>query len=132
MERTAILDEQVFKVIELLVQNIGQKIEKHGRGAYVSRHESFGIIAEEKHELMLALHSNDLSQFAQEAIDVAVACIWSVASMTAAAPTVAPFVEPASEVVEEEPQFTQQDEAAEEARRLMIERAAKSNIVIAQ
>ena len=44
-------------------------------GPYASTHEAYGVLAEEMHELLQAIHSNDLHHVATEAMQVAiVAC----------------------------------------------------------
>lgn len=80
MERPQISDELLLKAVEAATVALGKKIEKHGRGAYVSNHETYGITAEEWHELMGALQNNDPVSFAEESMDVAAALIFGLAS----------------------------------------------------
>ena len=42
---------------------------------YHSKHECYGVIAEEFHELMLALHQSHESNFEAELMDIAVVCL---------------------------------------------------------
>jgi hypothetical protein len=86
VNRHPLTDEQVFTAMRVLAQNVDRRFEKHGRGAFASYHEAFGIIHEEVQELGMALHQNDEAEFVAEAIDVAVACIVAVASAIAAQP----------------------------------------------
>jgi len=81
MERPEVKDEILLAAIEALTVGLGQKIEKHGRGAYLSNHESLGIITEEYHELIDAVRQNDPVDIASELKDVAVACLFALASM---------------------------------------------------
>ena len=55
--------------------------DKHGYEPYSSSHEAYGIIAEEMHELMLAIHANDDEQIKKELLDVAQAAVFALASM---------------------------------------------------
>lgn len=82
-DRIQVTDEILLKTLEQVTIAVAQKIEKHGRGAYVSSHETLGIVAEEYHELVEAVRQNDPSEIATESLDVAVACIFGVASQFA-------------------------------------------------
>jgi hypothetical protein len=133
MQRIPVSDEALMKVLELVTQGIGKKIEKHGRGAWVSRHETFGILDEEYEEVKDELRSNDLNKFAEELVDVAVVCIFGIASMVAATEIVHENevkATPTEESTEEKPKHVDIESAAEKARRMMIERAQQSGIVI--
>jgi hypothetical protein len=140
-ERRELTDEVLLKAIELLTHQVGKRIEKHGRGAFVSNHEALGVMTEEYHELVGAVTSNDPMRVAEEMMDVAVSGVIAVASMVAGAKveptqcTCDPSKNegctdcPATETPK--PQFTDMDAVADRARQLMIERAQKSNLIIA-
>jgi NTP pyrophosphatase (non-canonical NTP hydrolase) len=64
-----------------MVRAAGNRIERKGKGAFVSNHEGLGIIAEEYHELLKAVRSNDPVEVAAEAMDVAIGCLFLVASL---------------------------------------------------
>jgi NTP pyrophosphatase (non-canonical NTP hydrolase) len=81
MERPKVSDDALLKAIEAATVALGQKIEKHGTGAYISSHESLGIITEEYFELMDAVKQNDPIETGNELMDVAVGCIFALASM---------------------------------------------------
>ena len=81
MERSEISDKVLLNTIEALTVKIGQRIEQHGRGAYVSHHEMLGIVTEEYKELIDAVQSNDPVDVGNELMDVAVSAIYSIASM---------------------------------------------------
>jgi hypothetical protein len=80
MERPQLSDEVLLKTIEAMTVAMGRKIERHGRGAYMSNHEALGIITEEYHELIDAVQSNDPVEVANETMDVAVGCLFALAS----------------------------------------------------
>jgi NTP pyrophosphatase (non-canonical NTP hydrolase) len=79
--RPQVTDEILNRTLEEMVRAAGSRIEKKGMGAFVSNHEGLGIIAEEYHELLEAVRSNDPVEVASEAMDVAVGCIFLVASL---------------------------------------------------
>ena len=60
---------------------VAAKIAKHGYGIYLSNHESLGIIAEEYHELLSAVQSNNVADIRAELMDVAVGALFAVISL---------------------------------------------------
>ncbi|KKN98437.1 hypothetical protein LCGC14_0145320 [marine sediment metagenome] len=54
---------------------------KHGRGAFINKHEALGILIEEIYELVKAVHSNDEEKVKHELADVALTAIWAIASI---------------------------------------------------
>ena len=81
MERPQVSDSVLLQAIESVTVNTGKRIENKGRGAFLSNHEMLGIIAEEYHELIEAVRQNDPVEVANELTDVAIACVFSIASM---------------------------------------------------
>ena len=71
------------KAIQIVKNKLVEKLRKKGNGSFVSRHESFGIVAEEFDELLDELRTNNKIKFKKELIDVAVACIFSIACLEA-------------------------------------------------
>lgn len=63
--------------------NTGMRIRllQHGQAAHQSNHESLGVITEEFFELVEAVRSNERKQVKLELMDVAVACMFALASM---------------------------------------------------
>lgn len=86
MVRDQVSDSHLLTVIELFVEQLGKRLEKHGRGKYASAHETLGIVAEEYDELLDAVRKNDPQLVYEELMDIAVGCIFGVASMTAEQP----------------------------------------------
>lgn len=78
--RPQISDEVLNRTLEEMVRAVGRRIENRGKGAYYSPHEGLGIIAEEYHELLEAVRGDDVVHVASEAMDIAVGCIFLVAS----------------------------------------------------
>jgi len=73
------IDSAIEDVRDMIMQRIGEK----GDGTFASRHEIFGIVSEEYHELVDALTENNNSYYSAELIDVAVACIFGLACVKA-------------------------------------------------
>jgi hypothetical protein len=79
--RTPVSDAQLLKAIEVVTQHVGKRIEKHGRGAFTSKHEALGVFAEEYAELLEAAQDDtSLTPFIEESVDLAVTGIFSLAS----------------------------------------------------
>jgi hypothetical protein len=81
MERDQIADEQIHEAVKDVVQMLVYKFEQHGKGAAVSMHEAFGVMQEEMTELEDEMRANSQKKFRREAIDVAVAALWAIASL---------------------------------------------------
>lgn len=81
MNRPEVSDKVLLGAIEALTVNIGRRIEEKGRGAFLSSHETLGIVTEENYELIEAVKGNDPVQVAEELMDIAVSCVFGVASM---------------------------------------------------
>lgn len=86
MQRREVSNELMLQVLEIFTQRLGQRLVDHGSGAFVSKHEGLGIITEEFWELCESAKSDDPLKFVDEAFDVAVACLFSVASMAGIQP----------------------------------------------
>jgi NTP pyrophosphatase (non-canonical NTP hydrolase) len=63
--------------------DLDRRLAQHGHGSYIGPHEALGIITEEYDELLDAVRSNDHSQVEKELIDIAVGCLFGVASLRA-------------------------------------------------
>ncbi len=55
-----------------IAQELRRATAKHG--PMHSAHEAYGVIAEEWHEFMLAMHKNDLPEMRKEATQIAAMC----------------------------------------------------------
>lgn len=81
MERDQATFKEIEQTIEIVVRGLNKRIEKHGYGKFVSRAEALGILAEEYKESIDALQGNDLNEFLDEMMDVAIAAIWAILSL---------------------------------------------------
>ena len=79
--RKEVSDSTINTVTELIKNELYQRINEKGRLQFISTHECYGILKEEEHELLEALQSNDVDMFINEMVDIAVASIFSVASI---------------------------------------------------
>lgn len=64
-----------------VARSLARRVGKHGSGAFLSSHEGLGVVTEEYHELVEAVRSNDRRRVRDEAIDVAIGCLWLVATL---------------------------------------------------
>ena len=70
------IDVATQNVLNMLDYRLGQ----NGRGSYIGPHETLGMVTEEYDELKDAVRSNDPQEVEKELIDIAVACIFGIAS----------------------------------------------------
>ena len=80
MPRPQVTAKQVSDAMGQLQKRLYEKIDKHGDGAYASPHETFGILWEEVDEANDEMRSGNDAGFSEELIDIAVTCIFGVAS----------------------------------------------------
>ncbi len=69
------IDDAVAQVKAKLLWRLNEK----GYGCWLSRHEILGVVAEEQHELVMAVHKCGISLVRDELMDIAVACVFAVA-----------------------------------------------------
>jgi len=60
-------------------------LQRKGRHTFASKHEALGLIEEERHELVCAIHENKplAHDVRKELLDIAVVCIFAVACIDA-------------------------------------------------
>lgn len=71
----------VETVLSRISEALIHRVLKHGSGAYAGPHETLGILMEEIHELHDAVRSNVDEDTAKELTDIAVGCIFGIASL---------------------------------------------------
>lgn len=80
--RIKVTEEVIDQVFNACRETLKAKMVKHGDGAFYSKHECFGKIAEEVDELLDELRDDEHPEkFENELLDVAVAAIFSAVSM---------------------------------------------------
>ena len=83
MTRPEITEEQIALVVAAFEQELRRQLGRKGPRAFVSTHEVAGVVTEEYHEMLAALHGNDLGHFRSELLDIAVGCVFGVACLDA-------------------------------------------------
>ncbi len=68
-------------IIEDFKPQLRKAIKQKGSGSYSSIHEILGLLTEEYHEIIDAVHKKDVKDVKSELIDVAIVALWGVASI---------------------------------------------------
>lgn len=76
--RRQVTEQEIQDALKSLEVGLRVRIDRHGSGVFVSTHETLGIITEEYHELVEAVHQNDAAQVRKEMMDIAVPCLWGL------------------------------------------------------
>lgn len=79
--RKQISDDLIAETMHLVMGRMQERLQEKGRGSFVSIHEISGIVLEEHTEIQDAVHLNDHGLLYSELEDMAVACIFSLASL---------------------------------------------------
>ena len=82
-QRLALATSAFLAATEDVTRELDRRISEKGPGAFVSRHEILGIVGEEYSELVEAVHRAADNDVRRELLDIAVACIFGVASLDA-------------------------------------------------
>lgn len=64
-----------------VMENLDERLRQHGDASYAGPHEALGTIAEEYDEFLDAVRSNDAERVMEEAADIAVGALWTIASL---------------------------------------------------
>lgn len=86
LNRVEVTDQEISIGISHLVDKLKMRLEQKGYGAYASRHEILGILAEEYKEVIDAIqldYEDGYVQFKKELLDVAVGAIFGYICMQA-------------------------------------------------
>lgn len=81
--RVEVEDTELTAAMALLAGNLTRRVREKGRGAFISDTEIRGAIDEEMDEVKEAMHDNDRNGTFEELMDLAVGCIFGVASLMA-------------------------------------------------
>jgi NTP pyrophosphatase (non-canonical NTP hydrolase) len=80
MEREEITPYKIEKSVDFVKDRLNKTLEKKGYGTLASTHEILGVLEEEMHELLLAIHGNAVDdEVAEELADIAVGAIFAIA-----------------------------------------------------
>lgn len=69
--------------LALVEQKLKQILKQRDSGTFTSKHEILGIITEEYHELIDAVHNNNKDELIEELLDVAVGAVFGLACIIA-------------------------------------------------
>ena len=75
--QTATLQSALKRILD----NLEKRIKQHGRMSFIGAHEVRGALDEEWAELLLAIHDNNKRQVQKEISDLAVGCLFGLASL---------------------------------------------------
>lgn len=84
--RPSVPQEELDAACVAVEQGLFERIQRHGDGTLASRHELLGVLTEEFHEVIDAIHRKDsitrqpdAQAIREELIDVAVTCLFGIA-----------------------------------------------------
>lgn len=73
-------DKTIKLLINMTAYELGLRIKEHGDKSFASNQEGRGVIDEEHDELRDAVRSNNNTEVVEEAMDLAIAALWLVAT----------------------------------------------------
>lgn len=79
--RVMVSRENLEFVVRLLMSSLERRLHEKGSLSFAGKHEALGVITEEYHELVDAVHSKRHERMVAESIDTAVGCLWLVATL---------------------------------------------------
>ena len=82
IDRYQATDKDIDRELKYFKTILDLRLKRHGRGAFVSSHEGYGVCAEELKELLDEVQANDLQKVYSESIDLAVAAFWTALSIS--------------------------------------------------
>lgn len=82
-QRVEVQDLEQTGALKLLADNLTKRLVSKGRMGFISIHEILGAVEEEMDELKDAVRSDDRTQVVDELLDVAIGCVFGVASILA-------------------------------------------------
>ncbi len=86
-ERVPVAPDLIDDAYLILDARIADKLSRKGNLSFISKHEILGVITEEYKELIDAVHSKDDKNLIEELLDLGVAVMFSLASLSATAAT---------------------------------------------
>jgi hypothetical protein len=90
-QRVEVSAAELGAALKMVGDGLTRRLTDKGRMCLIGPHEIYGIAAEEfNHELLGALHGNDRPRFTEELVDVAVTCVFGLASLMARTRTEGP------------------------------------------
>lgn len=81
-QRPVVSERDVEAAFRRVRDKMDERLKKKGWGAYSGAHEVYGILAEEFKELVDELQADNREAYRAELVDIAVGCIFGVASLS--------------------------------------------------
>jgi len=79
-KRPQVSDKAIGEALRFVAGELDRRLKEKGQGAFVSRHELYGVLDEEVQELRAAVHDNmPYREMIAELADVAVPAIFGIA-----------------------------------------------------
>jgi hypothetical protein len=78
--RFQLTDDHIDTALRDIINLLSERLDKKGRGIFLSSHEILGLVTEEMGKLEEAVRKNDPENQKRELMDIAVAAILGVAS----------------------------------------------------
>jgi hypothetical protein len=79
--RKEITEHEEMLAIDSILLKLDEQLRKKGRGTFASIHEISGVLDEEVREFKDEIHSNNHADIVKELEDIAVTCLWGIASI---------------------------------------------------
>ena len=86
--RILVSQKNIDQAVQFFNSELQRRIEQKGQYSHITPHETLGLVTEEYHEMLSAVHQNNAAEFGQELTDIAVGCIFGLASHYARANSV--------------------------------------------
>ncbi len=80
-QRKEMSDAEILLSFNTVRDKLLMRLKQKHRGSFIGPHETFGIIAEEYDELLEALRADNVRDFHDELVDIAVAAILGITSL---------------------------------------------------
>lgn len=79
-KRVLVTNKELAQATRYFHKELTRRIKQKGQYSHITPHETLGLVTEEYHELLEAVHLNQSAEFGQELTDIAVGCIFGLAS----------------------------------------------------
>lgn len=80
MKRPQVPDAAIYDALDYVRKQLEERIHEKGRGIFISPHEALGIITEEFHEYLDAVHNDSPISRERELMDIIVPAIFEIIS----------------------------------------------------
>lgn len=81
--RIPVLDSELEDAMTALTGDLKRRLKEHGQDSFIGPHEILGVLREEYREYEDEVHANSTDRQCAELLDMAVTCIFGIASLKA-------------------------------------------------